>query len=148
MKTVKAAQTKSISAKELFSMTYGTYEMYKQERISVMKQKVKERMEDAEFYENDGVIFYTATIKGEEKKDNTLTIIDIIKDFTYTMKAKKELWKFGFVNKKTGEITLLFDGEGVATCQNEAFKFYEIAKVVTNVKFQNKSDLITFAHKD
>ena len=59
-----------------------------------------------------------------------------------------DLWKFGFVNKKTGEITLLFGGYFIANNRKEAFKYFEIAKVVATKKYADKEELVTFAMKD
>lgn len=149
MKTVKATETKSISARELFSLTYGTRELYTQEKISSLKKKVKLKTANAEFFESDGVVFFASLIEGSgDNKGHHLTMINFINDFSYSMSSKKELWRFGFVNRKTGEITLLFGGQCVANGRNEAFHFYEIAKVVTNKKFENHADLVAFAHKD
>ncbi len=152
MKTVKAYETKLVTARELFSMTYGTHELYSDSEIESMKKKVVERlklkMASIEFYENEGIIFYSHTFIEEEgpNKGDSITTINHLKD--YSVLSGGELWKFGFINKKTGEITLLFGGNCVAKGRNEAFKYFEIAKVVTENKFANSIDLVPFAHKD
>lgn len=142
MKTVKAHETKLITARELFSMSYGTRELFTDKKIESMKKSIIEKrklkMVSVEFFENEGIIFYSA-------EDKDLTTIDYLKDYTIT---NGELWRFGFINRKTGQITLLFGGNFVAKGRNEAVKYFEIAKVVTNNKMDNSLDLIPFAHKD
>lgn len=151
-KTVKAHEIKNITAKELFSMTYGTRELYSDQQIETLKTKItnriKMKMASVEFYENDGVVYYAHTFVEPEgpNKGDEITTINYIKD--YSVMSAGELWKFGFLNKKTGEITLLFGGNCVAKGRSEAFKFFEIAKIVTTHKFKNSSDLVPFAHKD
>lgn len=151
-KTVKAHETKQTTARELFSMTYGTRELYTSEVIESMKKKIRERIEskkaNVEFFEDDGVIFYSSTFTEESgpNKGDKLTTITNLKD--YSVMSGGELWKFGYINKKTGQITLLFGGHCVAKGRREAFKYFEIAKIVTSNKFENPADLIAFAHKD
>lgn len=141
-KSVKAHETKLTTARELFSMSYATRELFTEEKIASMKRNVIERMElkkiNIEFFENEGIVFYS-----EKAKD--LTTIDYLKDYSI---QGGELWKFGFINRKTGQITLLFGGHCVAKGRNEAVKYFEIAKVVTTNKFEHAEDLIPFAQKD
>lgn len=151
-KTVKAHETKLITARELFSMSYATRELYTPDNIESMKKKVIEklklRMTSVTFFENEGIIFYSSTFKEENgpNKGEKLTTINYLKD--YSVMSAGELWKFGYINKKTGQITLLFGGNCVAKGRQEAFKYFEIAKVVTTTRFENSADLIPFAHKD
>jgi hypothetical protein len=142
METVKAHETKLITARELFSMSYSTRELFTENRIASMKKKVIDKMKlkmvSIEFFENEGIIFYS-------EKEKEMTTIDSLKDYTI---SSGDLWKFGFINRKTGQITLLFGGNCVAKGRNEAIKYFEITKVVTTNKFENPADLIPFAHKD
>jgi hypothetical protein len=149
-KTVKASEEKMITARELFSMTYGTRELYTDEKIDAMKKRIlekfakkREKLSVVEFYENDGVIFYASA---NAEKGGEFTSIDYIKD--YTAESTGELWRFGFFNKKTGKITLLFGGHSIAKGKSEVFKYFEITKVVTTSKYKNAQDLVPFAHKD
>jgi hypothetical protein len=145
METVKAHETKLVTARELFSMSYATRELFTDKKIESMKKSIIEKkkleMVSVEFFENEGIIFYS------ESKEKDLTTIEYLKDYTIT---NGELWRFGFVNRKTGQITLLFGGHCVAKGHKEAIKYFEIAKVVTNNRFgfENPADLIPFAHKD
>jgi len=145
-KTIKAQEEKLITARELFSMSFSTKELYSDHKIDEMKrksiEKAKLKKHSLEFFENEGVIFYAET---SVTKGKTFTIINYMKD--YTLSTAGSLWKFGFVNKKTGQITLLFGGQCVAR-EQEAVKFFEIAKKIASVKYSNSKDLLTFAHKD
>jgi hypothetical protein len=148
MKTVKAYDTKTISPRELFSLTYSTKELFTFEKIEEMKCKIIESLNpkgeiEIEFFENEGVVFYCSSFKENGKK---LTTINDLKD--YSIISGGELWKFGFVNRKTGNITLLFGGHFIARNRQEAFKYFEIAEVVTSNKFEDSKDLIAFAIKD
>jgi len=143
--TIKAHETKMITARELFSMSYATRELYTDEKIALMKkdaiskQKAKSSIE---FFENEGIIFYVYTFLEHGKQ---LATINNLTDFTV---EEGKLWKFGFVNKKTGQIILLFGGNFIARGLKEAISYYEIAKTVTSHKFENSEDLIPFAHQD
>ena len=145
-KTTKAHVTKLVTARELFSMSYGTRELYSDEKIASMKmeiiQKEKGKEKNVEFFENEGIIFYIYTFVEHGKQ---LATINNLTDFT---SEHGELWKFGFVNKKNGQIILLFGGNFIARGIEDAIKYFEIAKVVTTNKFENSADLIPFAQKD
>ena len=152
-KTVKAHESKLITARELFSLSYGTRELYDEKTIENIKQRILDRSKmrvggSVEFFENDGVIFYSSTFTEEGGPCNgmEMTVINYLKD--YSILAGGELWKFGFINKKTGEIYLLFGGHYIAKGRKDAFHYFEIAKTVTANKFKNSADLIAFAHKE
>lgn len=146
-RTVKPQETKLITARELFSMSYATSELYTKEKIASMKKKAIEKMvlkkTSYEFFENEGVIFFS---HDEKNKEDEITVLDYLKDYSLT--SHGDLWRFGFVNRKTGQITLLFGGNCVAKGKTEAFRYFKIAKIVTTNKFENPADLIPFAHKD
>jgi hypothetical protein len=141
-KSVKAHETKLVTARELFSMSYATRELFTENKIATMKKNLIEKMKlkhvNIEFFENEGIVFYS-------EKAQDLTTIDYLKDYTIN---SGELWKFGFINRKTGQITLLFGGNCVAKGHNEAIRYFQIAKVVTTNRFEHAEDLIPFAQKD
>jgi predicted Holliday junction resolvase-like endonuclease len=142
--TTKAFETKMITARELFSMSYATRELYSDEKIASMKKEAIEKAHaNIEFFENEGIIFYIHKFKERGKE---LATINTLTDFTSL--SGGELWKLGFVNRKTGQIILLFGGHFIARGRKEAFKYYEIAKLVTANKFENPADLVPFAQKD
>ncbi len=152
IKTVKPFESKSITAKELFGLSYITSEMYNDEEISRMKKRVlniqKPHQTVITFFEDDGVIFYISTFVEEDGKNKgkSLTTINCLKD--YSISNDDTFWKFGFVNKLDGSITLLFGGYLVAKNRSEAFHYFEIAKAATKMKFKKSKNLIPFAHKE
>jgi len=144
-KTVKPFETKEITAKDFFSLTYSTRELFTDEKIDSMKKRIESLMNNSnvEFFENSGVVFYCNSFVENGMK---FTVINDLKD--YTLSSEGNLWKFGFVNRKNGHITLLFGGNFVANGRKEAFKYFQIAKIVTTNKFANSEDLVAFAFKD
>jgi len=146
--TVRATETKLVSAKDLFSLSFGTNEMYTPQKIANIKRKFvdlsKSRLATINFFENDDVQFFVSKEKETEGslKGKEFAIIDYIKDYNLT--PLTEFWKFGFVDKKTHQITLLFGGHSIAKDKIQAIKYYEIAKAVA----KKSPDLIPFAFKD
>lgn len=141
-KTTKAQETKMITARELFSMSYATRELYSDEKIEEMKKEAISQNPVVEFFENEGIIYYIMTFVEQGK---SLATINNLIDFT---SEHGKFWKFGFINKKTGNIIMLFNDNFIANGRNEAFSYFEIAKIVTANKFENSADLIPFAYND
>jgi hypothetical protein len=139
MKTIPANKTLRITARELFSMTYGTREQYSSKKIDVIKMKIP-HTKKLEYFESDGVIFYTTL-----DLDRKITRINNLKD--YTLHSSEELWKFGFVDRETHEITLLFGGHSVGR-DTQALEYFEITKAVVRARFPNYKNLVPFAFKD
>lgn len=146
--TVRANETKLVSAKDLFSLSFGTCEMYTPQKIESIKRKFtdlsKTKLATINFFENDDVHFFVSKSKETEglMKGKEFAIIDYIKD--YNLSPLTEFWKFGFVDKKTHQITLLFGGHSIAKDKKQAVKYYEIAKAVA----KKSPNLIPFAFKD
>ena len=102
-KTVKPFETKEISPSDLFSLTYPTRELFSSEKIELMKKKLESMLtsenSNVEFFENSGIIFYCNSFLEDGVN---FTIINDLKDYTLT--SEGNLWKFGFVNRKNGNI--------------------------------------------
>lgn len=151
-KTVKPTELKNISAKDLFFMSYPTRELYTAEKIDEMKNKLvkiaAEKKELVRFFENDGIIFYLWTFTeliGTEK-GKKMTVINCIKD--WSAMSGGDMWKFGYVNSKTGTITFMFDGNYVAKGRKRAYELFNIATNVATKTLQKDVELIPFAHKN
>ena len=143
--TVKSSAIQKITPKELFSVSFVTRELYDDEKIEIIKQKILESKKDVMFFERDKIIFYSFSSKelNGPNRGKVLIFLDYLKD--YSLKPETNFWRFGVVDKETGEISMLFDGKSVAK-QKNLFDFFKIAKTIVATKFKNKK-VITFTIK-
>ena len=143
--TVKASAIQKITPKELFSVSFVTRDMYDDAKIEIIKQKILESKKDVNFFEKDKIIFYSFSSKelNGPNRGKVLIFLDYLKD--YNLKPETNFWRFGFIDKQTGEISMLFDGKSVAK-QKNIFDFFKITKTIVAAKFKNK-EVITFTIK-
>ena len=132
MKTAKAYTVKKISPAEIF----GSKSLVGAAEVAHLKKKVCIKFSKTDFFSYEGVAFYAIHFED-------ITVLRHIKDLSdFSMKSKCT-WKFGFVNKTTGEISLLFGGHSVAD-KNSVRELFKIAADVVKYKFQDDK-LITFS---
>ncbi len=150
---MKATDVVEITIKEFFSATYLTTEMYNDQQIKKMKKIVEEKASKKkdliEFFEKNGIIFYSHTSSEKiDKKKCSITTLNILKD--YTLSSEGDAWRYGFYNKQSGKIILLFGGNYVAKGKTDSYKLFKLAKTITQRIFfkKEKTELIAFAQKD
>lgn len=133
MKTAKAYTVKEISAAEIF----GIDSFVSAAEIEHLKKKAKVKFSKIDFFSSEGITFYAIHMED-------ITVLRHIKDLSpFTIKSKST-WKFGFVDKSTGKINLLFGGHTVAN-KNSCRDLFKIALDVVKYRYQDNDKLITFS---
>jgi ethanolamine utilization microcompartment shell protein EutS len=134
MKTVKAYTIKEVSARELFDSKSRSLTSAE---IDALKRKILDCENKVHFFTREGITFYVSYT-------NDITILSGITDMI--KKTRKSSWKFGFVNRITGKIVLLFGGHVVAD-ENSVKDVFKITSEVVKLRF-NDPELIPFSIKN
>lgn len=147
MKTVKSYSIKEVTGKELFKTNIPTRDLYSASQLENIKSKITTDAnkigDKVDFLEDDGIIFYAYN---DLKEDFTVLrhLRRMPKLFENDQHAR---WCFGFVNRETGKISLLFGGHSVAD-EASAHDVFNIARQVVQKRFPSLAKhLITFSIK-